>query len=122
MASGFASAVPVDSRELTVDREDPAGRASTVCQVSCAGLIVVENLKKYFRVHKRPPGVAAALRSVLHRTYDTVKAVDDISFRIERGERVGFLGPNGAGKTATCGSTITRRRSARPTSCDASRW
>src|SRR5690349_3646479 len=65
------------------------------------GLIVVENLKKYFRVHKRPPGVAAALRSVLHRTYDTVKAVDDISFRIEKGERVGFLGPNGAGKTTT---------------------
>jgi ABC-2 type transport system ATP-binding protein len=30
-----------------------------------------------------------------------VKAVDEISFRIEPGERVGFLGPNGAGKTTT---------------------
>jgi ABC-2 type transport system ATP-binding protein len=45
--------------------------------------------------------VGAALRSLWHRTYETVKAVDGISFSIERGERVGFLGPNGAGKTTT---------------------
>ena len=30
-----------------------------------------------------------------------MKAVDDVSFSIEGGERVGFLGPNGAGKTTT---------------------
>ncbi len=28
-------------------------------------------------------------------------ALDDVSFRVERGEAVGFLGPNGAGKTTT---------------------
>lgn len=43
----------------------------------------------------------AALRSVFHREFRTVRAVDDISFEIEAGERVGFLGPNGAGKTTT---------------------
>jgi ABC-2 type transport system ATP-binding protein len=64
-------------------------------------VIEVRDLKKHFKVHKRPPGLAAALRSVLHRTYETVKAVDGVSFTIERGERVGFLGPNGAGKTTT---------------------
>ena len=64
-------------------------------------MIVVEGLRKHFRVHRRPPGLAAAVRSLWHRQYDTVKAVDDISFKIERGERVGFLGPNGAGKTTT---------------------
>ena len=64
-------------------------------------MIQVRDLKKHFKVHKRPPGLAAALRSVVHRTYTTVKAVDGVSFTIERGERVGFLGPNGAGKTTT---------------------
>src|SRR3954466_15230217 len=41
------------------------------------------------------------MRSLISRTYTTVKAVDGVSFTIERGERVGFLGPNGAGKTTT---------------------
>ena len=64
-------------------------------------LIEVKNLTKTYRVHKRAPGVAAALRSVLRRHYEEVKAVDDLSFHIAEGERVGFLGPNGAGKTTT---------------------
>jgi ABC-2 type transport system ATP-binding protein len=64
-------------------------------------LIDVKNLTKTYRVHKRAPGVAAALRSVLRRHYEEVKAVDGLSFHIEDGERVGFLGPNGAGKTTT---------------------
>jgi ABC-2 type transport system ATP-binding protein len=64
-------------------------------------VIRASELTKYFRVHRRPPGFGAALKSLVHRTYDTVKAVDGVSFTIERGERVGFLGPNGAGKTTT---------------------
>jgi ABC-2 type transport system ATP-binding protein len=64
-------------------------------------VIRARELTKHFRVHKRPPGLAAALRSLVHRKYETVKAVDGVSFTIERGERVGFLGPNGAGKTTT---------------------
>ncbi len=63
--------------------------------------IHVKGLKKSYRVHKRPPGIAAALRSVFHRTYSEVAAVDGIEFDIEAGARVGFLGPNGAGKTTT---------------------
>jgi ABC-2 type transport system ATP-binding protein len=58
-------------------------------------------LQKHFKVHRRPAGLGAAVRSLFHRTYETVKAVDGVSFTIERGERVGFLGPNGAGKTTT---------------------
>jgi ABC-type uncharacterized transport system ATPase subunit len=64
-------------------------------------MIEVERLRKWYRVHQRAPGLAAALRSLFRRRYETVKAVDDVSFSIAAGERVGFLGPNGAGKTTT---------------------
>jgi len=37
----------------------------------------------------------------LSKRYGRVTAVDDISFKVERGEILGFLGPNGAGKTTT---------------------
>ena len=64
-------------------------------------MIEVDRLRKHYQVHQRLPGVGAALRSLFHRPTKTVRAVDDISFRIGAGERVGFLGPNGAGKTTT---------------------
>ena len=37
----------------------------------------------------------------LTKIYGNQKAVDDISFKVEKGEIVGFLGPNGAGKSTT---------------------
>jgi len=37
----------------------------------------------------------------LSRSFGALKAVEDLSFRLEPGEVVGFLGPNGAGKTTT---------------------
>jgi len=37
----------------------------------------------------------------LTKSYGAQKAVDDISFRVRKGEVLGFLGPNGAGKSTT---------------------
>jgi ABC-2 type transport system ATP-binding protein len=64
-------------------------------------VIEVAGLVKHYRVHERAPGILAALRSAFRRSYRVVRAVDEISFSIAAGERVGFLGPNGAGKTTT---------------------
>ena len=63
--------------------------------------IRVRQLRKVFRVHKRPPGLLAAAKSLFRRRYEETVAVGGIDFEIEPGERVGFLGPNGAGKTTT---------------------
>jgi len=52
-------------------------------------LIQVKNLKKYFNVGKGA----------------TLKAVDDVSFSIRKGETLGLVGESGCGKT-TCGRTV----------------
>ncbi len=63
--------------------------------------IVVDKLVKEFRVAERDSSTKATFWSLFRRTYRQHRAVDDVSFSIAAGERVGFLGPNGAGKTTT---------------------
>jgi ABC-2 type transport system ATP-binding protein len=63
--------------------------------------VEVRSLSKTYRVHERGAGLGAAIRSVFRRRYKTVHAVNELTFKVEPGERVGFLGPNGAGKTTT---------------------
>ena len=63
--------------------------------------IVVQNLSKTYQVPEREGGFGAAVRSFFKRKYKDVKAVQQVDFKIEPGEIVGFLGPNGAGKTTT---------------------
>ncbi len=64
-------------------------------------MIEVRGLQKHYRVHRRQAGAGAMIRSLFHRSYELVRAVNGIDFSVGPGERVGFLGPNGAGKTTT---------------------
>lgn len=64
-------------------------------------MIEVRGLSKHFRVRKRHEGRWAALRDFVARETRTVRAVDDLSFSVAKGEVVGYLGPNGAGKSTT---------------------
>ena len=56
-------------------------------------MIEVEHVEKRFTVREK--------RGLLRRTRRVVRAVDDLTFGVERGSLVGYVGPNGAGKSTT---------------------
>lgn len=64
-------------------------------------MIQAEHLQKTFRVRKRNAGFKNAAKAFFSREYEEIRALNDVSFRIEDGEAVGYIGPNGAGKSST---------------------
>jgi ABC-2 type transport system ATP-binding protein len=64
-------------------------------------VIRVQNLTKTFKVYQHQKGVMGAFANLFSRRHQLVRAVNQISFTIDRGEIVGYLGPNGAGKSTT---------------------
>lgn len=73
-----------------------AAKAKTAEKPEEDNILVVKNLKKYF-----------PLGSNWFKTTNFVKAVDDVSFEIQRGKTLGVVGESGCGKT-TLGRTILR--------------
>lgn len=64
-------------------------------------MIQAEHLQKTFRVRKRNAGFKNAAKAFFSREYEEIHALNDVLFRIEDGEAVGYIGPNGAGKSST---------------------
>jgi ABC-2 type transport system ATP-binding protein len=58
-------------------------------------MIEIEDLSKAFQVARKKEG------TWFGRTWETVRALEEMTFSVGRGEIVGYIGPNGAGKSTT---------------------
>lgn len=63
--------------------------------------IEVKQINKTFKVPVKEKGRFGTLKTFFNRKYKEVKAINNISFSIKKGEIVGYIGPNGAGKSTT---------------------
>ena len=64
-------------------------------------MIEVEHITKEYKVAKREAGFHNAVKALFSRKQDTVRALNDIRFKIDDGEILAYIGPNGAGKSTT---------------------
>jgi ABC-2 type transport system ATP-binding protein len=64
-------------------------------------MISVQGLTKEFKMYASKPGLLGSLSTLFSRKYETVRAIEDLSFQIPAGTKLACLGPNGAGKSTT---------------------
>ncbi|MBN9620050.1 MAG: alpha/beta fold hydrolase, partial [Actinobacteria bacterium] len=123
-ASDFAYAGPADAREYTIGLAggSAAVRLPTLATTTVAGgtpvawlvvgvivfvvvlgavAVVIVRRRLVLRSVPELADVPVSIESLVKEYSGGYRAVDDISFRVERGQVVGLLGPNGAGKTTT---------------------
>jgi ABC-2 type transport system ATP-binding protein len=64
-------------------------------------IIEVKDLRKEFKSYSSRTGLKGAFRDLFTRNYHVLRAVNDISLTIKKGEMIGYIGENGAGKSTT---------------------
>ncbi len=62
-------------------------------------MIYVNDLRKEFKKTIKEPGLKGSIKALFKPNNEIIKAVDGISFHVDKGEMLGFIGPNGAGKS-----------------------
>lgn len=62
-------------------------------------VIAAENMTKIFYTYEKLPGLLGSVKSLFIRKKIEIKALNDVSFSVNKGDVVGLLGANGAGKT-----------------------
>jgi ABC-2 type transport system ATP-binding protein len=118
----FAYQLPQDARSYTVALASPRLSVPTInatvlrsghplawliaglAVALLAAFAVAAEIRRRRRIVKPRPDVAdvpVVIESLVKEYSGGYRAVDDVSFRVDRGQVVGLLGPNGAGKTTT---------------------
>ncbi len=64
-------------------------------------IIQVEAVTKQFRRRKKREGFWGGLSLLVNPEYESITAVNEISFQVGEGEIIGYIGPNGAGKSTS---------------------
>ena len=62
-------------------------------------MIEVNNVTKSFKKIIKKQGLSGSIKALFNAEHETIFAVKDVSFSIDKGEILGFIGPNGAGKS-----------------------
>lgn len=64
-------------------------------------IIQINELTKTYRIPQKEEGILEKIKQIIRPVYQEKKAVNGISFSVQKGECVAFLGANGAGKSTT---------------------